>query len=114
MPSTVTQPHLQALLKQGALAPLYLVVGEDDLLRDTALATFKAAVLGEGGDDFNCDIFYGDEAGGDDIVACASEVAVFASRQIVVVKAADKLPALVFVVLWPQRPALNPATTLLF
>jgi hypothetical protein len=26
MSSTVTQPHLQALLKQGALAPLYLAL----------------------------------------------------------------------------------------
>jgi DNA polymerase III subunit delta len=114
MSSTVTQPHLQALLKQGALAPLYLVVGEDDLLRDTALATFKAAVLGEGGDDFNCDIFYGDEAGGADIVACASEVAVFASRRLVVVKAADKLPARECEALLPYVQAPNEATTLLF
>jgi DNA polymerase III subunit delta len=114
MPSTITYIQLQASLKQGVCAPLYLVVGEDDLLRDTALAALKAAVLGEGGDTFNSDIFYGDEAGGADIVACASEVAVFASRRLVVVKAADKLPARECEALLPYLQAPNDTTTVLF
>jgi DNA polymerase III subunit delta len=114
MPSTVTQAQLQASLKRGLFAPLYLVVGEDDLLRDTASATLKAAVLGEGGDSFNYDVFYGDEASGTDIVACASEVAVFAPRRLVVVKAADKLPARECEALLPYIQAPNETTTLLF
>ncbi len=114
MPSTVTQTQLQASLKNGAVAPLYLVVGEDDLLRDTALATLKTAVLGEGGDEFNCDVFYGDEASGADIVACASEVAVFAPRRLVVVKAVDKLPARECERLLPYLHAPNEMTTVLF
>lgn len=114
MPSTVTQTQLQASLKQGALAPLYLVVGEDDLLRDTTLSTLKAAVLGEGADIFNCDVFYGDEASGADIVACASEVAVFAARRLVVVKAADKLPARECEALLPYLQMPNDTTTMIF
>src|SRR5262249_58581176 len=93
MPSTVTQAQLQTSLKQGVVAPLYLVVGEDDLLRDTALATLKAAVCGEDGDNFTCDVFYGDEAGGADIVACALDVAVFASPRHGSVNAACKISA---------------------
>jgi DNA polymerase-3 subunit delta len=114
MPATVTQTQLQASLKEGAVAPLYLVVGEDDLLRDMALTTLKAAVLGEGGDDFNCDVFYGDEASGADIVACASEVAVFAPRRLVVVKAADKLPARECEALFAYLHTPNEMTTVLF
>ncbi|HEY6973438.1 MAG TPA: DNA polymerase III subunit delta [Nitrospiraceae bacterium] len=114
MPSTVTQTQLQASLKQGVLAPLYLVVGEDDLLRDTALSALKVAVLGEGGDTFNCDVFYGDEASGSDIVACASEVAVFAPRRLVVVKGADKLPARECEALLPYLQMPNDTTTVLF
>lgn len=114
MPSTVTQTKLQASLKQGVPAPLYLVIGEDDLLRDTAVATLKAAVLGDDGNDFNCDVFYGDEVGGSDIVACASEIAVFASRRLVVVKAADKLPARESEVLLTYLRAPNESTTILF
>lgn len=114
MPTGITQTQLQASLKQGALAPLYLVVGEDDLLRDTALAALKAAVLGEDGNDFNCDVFYGDEAGGADIVACASEVPVFSSRRLVVVKAADKLPARECESLLVYLQTPNESTTVLF
>lgn len=114
MPSTVTQAQLQASLKQGVVAPLYLVVGEEDLLRDTALATLKAAVCGEDGDNFTCDVFYGDEAGGADIVACALDVAVFASRRLVVVKAADKLPARECEALLSYIEAPNEMTTVLF
>jgi DNA polymerase-3 subunit delta len=114
MPSTVRQTQLQASLTQGALAPLYLVVGEDDLLRDTALAALKAAVLGEAGNDFNYDVFFGDEAGGADIVACASEVGVFASRRLVVVKGADKLPVRECEALLPYVETPNEMTTIVF
>jgi len=114
MPSTVTPTQFQASLKQGAVAPLYLVVGEDDLLRDTAVAALKTAVLGDGGDTFSCDVFYGDEASGADIVACASEVAVFALRRLVVVKAADKLPARECEALLPYLQTPNDMTALLF
>ncbi|MDX2251965.1 MAG: DNA polymerase III subunit delta [Nitrospira sp.] len=92
MASTVSPFQLEAALNQGTPSPLYLVVGEEDLLRDHALAVLKARILGDGGE-FNYDLFYGDEAGGSDIRSCAAEIPVFAERRLVVVKAADKLPA---------------------
>lgn len=92
MASSVTALQLESLLKQQPPAPLYLIMGEEDLLRDSALAALKAAVLGEDGG-FNFDQFYGDEAEGAGIVNCASEMPVFAERRLVIVKAADKLPA---------------------
>ncbi|MBM4138159.1 MAG: DNA polymerase III subunit delta [Nitrospira sp.] len=92
MASTITPFHLETVLKQAAPSPLYLVVGEEDLLRDHTLAVLKAKILGDGGE-FNYDLFYGDEAGGSDIQSCAAEIPVFAERRLVVVKAADKLPA---------------------
>ena len=92
MASTVSPFQLEAALKQDAPSPLYLVVGEEDLLRDHALAVLKTKILGDGGE-FNYDLFYGDEASGSDIRSCAAEIPVFAERRLVVVKAADKLPA---------------------
>lgn len=92
MASALTSLQLESALKQRPAGPLYLVVGEEDLLRDRALAALKAAVLGESGD-FNYDLFYGDEAGGADIRNCASEMPVFAERRLVVVKTAEKLSA---------------------
>lgn len=93
MALTISLAQLNTRLASGAVDPFYLLVGEEDLLRDRALTAVKEASLGEDGGDFSCDVFYGDEADGSTIVACASEAAVFAPRRLVIVKAADKLAA---------------------
>lgn len=103
---------LTAMARNGA-APLYLITGEkrgvrkdsfevDDYLVDHAVAAIKTAVLGgtegpegEGGgtDAFNYDLLYGDETDASEILARAGEAPVFAARRLILVKAADKLPA---------------------
>ncbi len=114
MASAVSHAQLHQILAQGTVAPLYLVVGEEDLLRDQALNTLKAALLGSEGNEFNCDLFYGDDAGGADIVACASEIAVFAARRLVIVKMVDKLPARECDALLPYLKSPNDSTTVIF
>lgn len=93
MASSINCAQLQAALTQQPPGPLYLVVGEEDLLRDHAVATLKRVVLGSGGDEFNCELFYGDEASGSDIRNSVAAVPVFAPRRLVVVKSAEKLSA---------------------
>ncbi|HWV46187.1 MAG TPA: hypothetical protein VN039_09245, partial [Nitrospira sp.] len=93
MASTMSYVQLESALKQQGLGSLYLVVGEEDLLRDSALASVKRAALGSEGDEFNYELFYGDEAGGADIRNSVAAVPVFAERRLVVVKAAEKLNA---------------------
>lgn len=88
----MSHAQLESALKQQGPQPLYLVVGEDDLLRDSALAAIKQATLGEGGE-FNYELFYGDEASGIDIRNSVAAVPVFAERRLVVVKGAEKLTA---------------------
>ena len=114
MASTISHAQLNAQLAQGTVAPLYAVVGEEDLLRDMALGVLRTALLGEGGSEFNCSLFYGDDVSGAEIVTCASEVAVFAARRVVVVKAADKLPARECdaILLYLKEP--NDSTSLVF
>ena len=114
MGQSLTIAQLAAQLKKDAAAPLYALIGEEDLLRDSGLALIRQAVLGEDGNEFNSDLFYGDEAEGSAIVACASEVAVFASRRLVIVKAADKIPAKQIDHLLPYLKAPNESTTLVF
>ena len=114
MASAISHAQLKAQLAQGTVAPLYVVVGEEDLLRDVALGVLKAAILGEGESDFNCDLFYGDDVSGSEIVTCASEVAVFAPRRLVVVKAADKLPARECDAILPYLKEPNDSTTVIF
>ncbi len=113
MATVLTGLQLETALKQQSLGPLYLILGEEDLLRDAALALLKTTVLGDGGD-FNYEQFYGDEAGGSDIVAAASEMPVFAERRFVVVKSAEKLPARESEPLLEYLGDPNETTTLVF
>jgi DNA polymerase-3 subunit delta len=89
----MNQVQLESALKQQGAGPLYLIVGEEDLLRDAALVAIKRAVLASDAHEFNYDLFYGDEATGTDIRNSVAAVPVFAERRVVVVKAAEKLTA---------------------
>lgn len=93
MASMVNYVQLEAALSQQAPGSLYLVVGEEDLLRDYAIAALKRAVLGDSGDEFNYELFYGDEASGSEIRNSVAAVPVFAPRRLVLVKSAEKLTA---------------------
>ena len=86
--------ELEASFRHAAPAPVYLVLGEDDYLRDWAVATIRGAVLGDRtGDGFNDDVFHGDEAAAADVISCASEIPVFATRRLVTLKSAEKVSA---------------------
>jgi DNA polymerase-3 subunit delta len=86
--------ELESKTQTDSLAPVYAVIGEEDYLRDHALATLRRAVLGEESDaGFNCDVFHGDEDAADRVLSCAMEIPVFAPRRFVVLKQADKWPA---------------------
>ena len=113
MGTALSPLQLHAALRQQLPASVYVVAGEEDLLRDEAVATLKAALLGEGGD-FNFDVFHGDEAAGADILTCALEVPVFAERRVVLVKSAEKISAREAEVLLPYLAAPVQATTLIF
>jgi DNA polymerase-3 subunit delta len=91
---------MDTALRKHGLGPLYLVMGEEDCLRDQAVATLRVAALGDassgadgGLDAFNYDVLYGDESDGAEILARAGQAPVFAARRHVVVKSAEKLSA---------------------
>ena len=113
MGTALSPLQLHAALQQQSPASVYLVVGEEDLLRDEAVATLKGALLGEGGD-FNFDVFYGDDAAGTDILTCALEVPVFAERRLVLVKGAEKISAREAEALLPYLAQPVEATTMIF
>lgn len=93
MASTMNPVQLESSLKQQGPGCLYLVVGEEDLLRDSAVKALTQAVLGSEADAFNFEQFHGDEASGGDIWNSIAAAPVFAARRLVVVKAAEKLNA---------------------
>lgn len=107
--------ELESSLKRANPSPVYLLVGEEDFLRDHALRAIKSAVLGtEGLEGFNDDVFYGDECVASDILGCANELPVFAERRLIVVRGADKLAAREGEGIIPYCLAPNESTTVVF
>ena len=107
--------EVESSLKRSAPSPIYLLVGEEDFLRDQALKVIKSAVLGaEGLEGFNDDVFYGDECVATDILGCANELPVFAERRLVVVKGTEKLSAREGEAIIPYCQEPNGSTTLVF
>ncbi len=104
---------LKRTIERQGVAPIYLVLGEEDDLRDHALRVVKEAVLGGGdGDAFNCDLFYGDECTASDVVQCAQEIPVFSERRLVILKNVEKLAAREFEHLVEYVQAPNSSTSL--
>ncbi len=77
--------------KTDSLLPVYLVVGEDALKRDTVMKRLRARLASMGDLSFNSDEFQGDTALGDDIVTACNTVPFASPVRIVEVRDADKL-----------------------
>jgi DNA polymerase-3 subunit delta len=108
--------ELQGTIKKSGVGPLYLIVGEEDCLRDQALAVIKRAALGDATEptEFNCDVLYGDESDASDILARAGEAPIFALRRLVLVRAADRLSVRDGDALLPYLNAPCDTTTVVF
>ena len=103
---------------------LFLVLGEEDCLRDQAIETIRAhgasrskgASAGDvrsNGDDFSCDVLYGDETNAQEILARAQEVPFFSTHQVVLLKWADKLPTKEGEALVPYFSVPSDSTTMI-
>ena len=119
------------MIKPAELGPslqqkkrLFLVLGEEDCLRDQAIETIrthgasrsKDASAGDGrndDDDFSCDILYGDETNAQEILARVQEVPFFSTHQVVLLKWADKLSAKEGEALLPYFSAPSDSTTMI-
>jgi DNA polymerase-3 subunit delta len=107
--------ELHTALKKSGLGPLYLALGEEDELRDQAVATIKACLPPQDGlGDFNCEVLYGDENDASEILARAGEAPVFAARRLIIVKATEKLSTRDGDLLSPYLTSPCDSTTLVF
>jgi DNA polymerase-3 subunit delta len=76
--------------KKGQLLPVYLVVGDERLLRDEVVRELRAASLGGGIAAFNEDKFTAGEADVEEIVAAARTVPMMAPKRFVLVRSAER------------------------
>ena len=77
--------------QEAPLLPVYLIVGEDALKRDTVMKRLRARLAALGDLSFNADEFNGETALGGDIVAACNTVPFASPVRLVEVRAADKL-----------------------
>ena len=79
--------------KSGKLLPVYLVAGEEQLLRDQVVAELRAAALGSGVAAFNEDKFTAGEVDVDKVIAAARTVPMMAPKRYVLVRSAERWDA---------------------
>ena len=77
--------------QEAPLLPVYLIVGEDALKRDTVMKRLRARLSSMGDLSFNADEFDGETAQGGDIVTACNTVPFASPVRLVEVRAADKL-----------------------
>jgi DNA polymerase-3 subunit delta len=76
--------------KKGKLLPLYLVAGEERLLRDEVVAALRAASLAGGVAAFNEDKFTAGEVDVDVVISAARTVPMMAPRRFVLLRSAER------------------------
>ena len=99
---------LVSTLERKPLAPLYLLLGEEEYLRDRAIDVIRSHTTSIGKEEdldvssrkslgqnkeFSCDFLYGDEISGQDLLAHAQEISFFSTYRLLVLKWADKFSA---------------------
>ncbi len=91
----MAQPSFQEILsaiKGGKkLAPVYILMGEEAYFIDTLVDAFENYVIPEEDRDFNQNIFYGNDADIEAVVACARQFPVMADRKLVLLKEAQTM-----------------------
>jgi DNA polymerase-3 subunit delta len=73
-------------LAAGTIRPAYLIVGEEPLLRDDALAQLRKALLAPGTEDFNFDRLDGETIGPAALLDAVRTLPVMAERRLVVLR----------------------------
>jgi len=89
----VTPNAALAEAKKGSLRPVYLIAGEERLLREDVVRALREAALGAGIAAFNEDKFTAGEVDVEKIIAAARTLPMMAPRRLVVAKGIDGVKA---------------------
>lgn len=79
------------MAESQGLLPAYLIVGEDELKRNTVLKRLRSRVAALGDIDFNSDYFEGPNVTGEDVVTSCNTVPFASDVRLVVVKSGEGL-----------------------
>jgi len=94
------------------LKAVYLIHGTEELLLDQAVERLKKRLSAVADLDFNLDVFDGEAASAEEIVAAANTLPFMSDRRLVIVRRVDRMPADALGVLAEYAADPNPDTTL--
>jgi DNA polymerase-3 subunit delta len=77
----------------GDLKPVYLIYGDEELLLERAVRRLRERLSKVADLDFNFDVFDGESARVDEILAAANTLPFMSERRLVVVRDADRMPS---------------------
>jgi DNA polymerase-3 subunit delta len=109
---TLFEPILQAVTR-GQVAPAYLLLGEEVLLREEFLSRLLTTLLPPGMETLNLDILSGSDATSADVDVRCRTIPAFAPRRVVVLKEADRLRSEVWEAVLGYLDAPSPTTCLI-
>jgi len=97
---------------RGQVAPAYLLLGEEVLLREEFLSRLLSTLLPPGMETLNLEILSGGETASADLATRCRTVPAFAPRRVVVLKEADRLRSEVWDAMLAYLDAPSPTTCL--
>ena len=83
--------RLHTALHKGNIAPIYLLYGDETFLIEESLDKLKDIVIGDGLEDFNLDVFYGQQAEPAQVRDVIETLPMMAERRMVIIKEAQDL-----------------------
>jgi len=86
-----TYDQIEKQLKQGEVAPLYLLYGEEPWFIDQLYRKIEETALGGAEPSFNLDVFYGPEVDSRVFLGAVRSYPVMAARRVVVVRDAQRI-----------------------
>jgi DNA polymerase III subunit delta len=110
--SDPTTREIMAVPDLSDLKPVYLIHGPEELLLDQAVERLKQRLSALADLDFNLDVFDGDSAQPEDVVAAANTLPFMSERRLVILRKADRMTADGLGILADYAADPNPETTL--
>lgn len=106
--------ELENALSRGDIGPLYYFYGNEPYLVERGVKRLLSHVVDPHFQDFNLNVFYGNECRGGEIVEIAQTLPMFSPWRVVLVKRSGELPAAALDVLTEYLSAPSPTTCLVF
>jgi DNA polymerase III subunit delta len=110
--SDQTRRETMATPELTDLKPVYLIHGPEELLLEQAVDRLKQRLSAVADLDFNLDVFDGDTAQPDEVIAAANTLPFMSERRLVVLRRADRMTADALGMIAEYAADPNPDTTL--